>query len=177
MWYRCQSLLVQTWTACWQPLLWDKLLDMTCNFLPQISLYFLNCDSWKCIICFKVYKQEMTIAKPDSSVTRKQNTFASSPTASLPNSIIPPLHHSPTVSFSNVSLPPSITTPLHNSHRQSSPSKPLSFLQTQQQNLVSANKFLVISRSGLGKGKVKGNMKLLSDIPLAPQTRAFWKRN
>lgn len=151
----------------------------------------------------------MTIAKPDSSVTRKQNTFASSPTASLPNSIIPPLHHfpmylSPTASLPHciilqcisppVSLPHcitpqcisplqhcspphSITTPLNNSQRQSSPSKPLSFLQTQQQNLVSANKFLVISRSGLGKGKVKGNMKLLSDILLAPQTRAFWKRN
>lgn len=42
----------------------------------------------------------MTIAKPDSSVTRKQNTFASSPTASLPNSIIPP-----TASLPNVSLP------------------------------------------------------------------------
>lgn len=152
----------------------------------------------------------MTIAKPDSSVTRKQNTLASSPTASLPNSIIPPLHHfpmylSPTASLPHciilqcisppVSLPHCITpqciSPLQ--HRspttvslphcitprgnQAPVSPSLSFLQTQQQNLVSANKFLVISRSGLGKGKVKGNMKLLSDIPLAPQTRAFWKRN
>lgn len=118
----------------------------------------------------------MTIAKPDSSVTRKQNTFASSPPAFLPHSISPPLHQSPTVS-----LPHSITPLQHHSPHcitpigNQAPVKPLGFLQTQQQNLVSANKFLVISRSGLSK--VKGNMKLLSDIPPAPQTKAFWKRN